>query len=266
MRLLLILLLAISMSVPAFGQEIAEDWVKKGDELRDQFKYEEAIQAYDKALEIDPQCAEASSNKVFVLRYERKTRPETGTCVKDIARNGHGELIIINGNRTHDVLASLIRPNNETLVSVFIRAGESSSISEIDDGEYNMTFSFGKALDRGSKRFIEEGGCYRLDWPIIFETASEPVESTRDKKMTGWETWTFWYTSWTITLNESGPASNGKETKVEEREVQYRKYYPDMPLPGASETIIFGRIEASPRDDPPVPLENAQMALNGMRK
>ena len=246
MRLLLISLLAISLLLPAFGQETTDDLVKKGNVLRDQGKYSDAIQAYDKALEIDPQCAEASANKVFALRYERKARPETGTYVKDTARNGHGGLTIVNGNRTHDVLALLIRPDNETLVSVFIRAGESFTISGIDDGEYNVTLSFGKVLDRGSKRFMEEDGYYQLDRPITFETASE---STRDKNMAGWDTWTFWYTSWTVTLAETGPASIGKETKVEEREVQYRKNYPLPPeLPGPTGLITSERV---PRDDPP---------------
>ncbi len=232
MRLLLISLLAISMVLPAFGQETADDLVKKGNELRDQGKYSDAIQAYDKALEIDPQCAEASTNKVFALRYERKARPETGTYVKDTARNGHGELTIVNGNRTHDVLASLTRPDNETLISVFIRAGESFTISGIDDGEYNVTFSDG----------------YQLDQPITFETTSE---STLDKKMVGWESWTFWYTSWTITLAESGPTSITKETKVEEREVRYR----NVPSPPDMSGMAFiGRFENPPMDEGKVPL------------
>ncbi len=247
MRLLLILLLAISLLVPVLGQETAEDWLKKGDELCDQGKYSEAIQAYDKALEIDPRLSEAETNKVFALRNQRKARPETGTYVEDTARNGHGELTIINSNRTHDLLAVLARLDNAPLISVFIRSGESFAIPEIDDGEYNVTFSLGKVLDRGSKRFMEEGGYYRLDQPITFETVSE---STRDKKMSGWDSWTFWYTSCTIALGESGPTSIGKETKVEEREVQYRK---DHPLPPDTTGPTFlGTSERMPRDDGPI--------------
>jgi hypothetical protein len=242
MRLLLISLLVVLLVVPVFGQETAEDWLKKGNELSDQGKYSDAIQAYDKALEIDPQCAEASTNKVFALRYERKARPETGTCVKDTSRNGHGVLTIINGNHAQDVLAVLARSDDEPLISVFIRAGESFKISGIDDGEYKVRFSFGKTFDRKSNEFIEEGGYYQLDQPIIFKTTSE---STLDKKTIGWESWTFWYTSWTITLDETGPASITKETEVEEREIQYRNV---QVLPDITGPTLLDHVEY-PGDD-----------------
>jgi tetratricopeptide (TPR) repeat protein len=42
------------LCVPAFGQTTTEDWFAKGNALYDQGKYDEAIQAYDKAIELDP--------------------------------------------------------------------------------------------------------------------------------------------------------------------------------------------------------------------
>ncbi len=200
---LFILLLTISLLVPVFGQETAEDWVKRGNKLCDQGKYSDAIQAYDKALEINPQLSAASTNKVFALRYQRKARPETGTYVKDTGRNGHGELAIINGNHTYDALAVLASLDNEPLIAIFIRSGESFKISGIDDGEYKVYFSLGEVLDRDSDRFIEEGGYYRLDLPIAFETTTESI---RDKIKTGYDYLTFWYASWTITLEDASPA------------------------------------------------------------
>jgi len=49
----------VALCAFATAQEIAEDWVNKGDELYENGHYEEATQAFDKALQIDPNNAEA---------------------------------------------------------------------------------------------------------------------------------------------------------------------------------------------------------------
>jgi Flp pilus assembly protein TadD len=55
------------LCIPAFGQTTEEDWFNKGIALEDLGKYDEAIQAFDKALELDPQNAEAWSEKGYAL-------------------------------------------------------------------------------------------------------------------------------------------------------------------------------------------------------
>jgi tetratricopeptide (TPR) repeat protein len=47
--------------------QYAEAWNSKGDTLYNQYKFDEAIQAYDKAIEINPQYADAWSGKGYVL-------------------------------------------------------------------------------------------------------------------------------------------------------------------------------------------------------
>jgi tetratricopeptide (TPR) repeat protein len=47
------------VSVPVFGQTTATGWLDKGNALYDQDKKEEAVQAYDKAIELNPQYVEA---------------------------------------------------------------------------------------------------------------------------------------------------------------------------------------------------------------
>jgi len=47
----------------AFGQTTAKDWFDKGADLSNQSKYDEAVRALDKAIEINPQYAEAWAKK-----------------------------------------------------------------------------------------------------------------------------------------------------------------------------------------------------------
>ena len=50
------------------GNSTAKEWIEKGYVLNDQGKYLEAIECFNKALEIDPEYAEAWNNKGISLR------------------------------------------------------------------------------------------------------------------------------------------------------------------------------------------------------
>ena len=69
-----LLLLTMALATPAMGQTNETDWLNVGMDFYRQDKLEEAIQAYDKAIEINPQDAEAWNNKGTALgmqgRYE----------------------------------------------------------------------------------------------------------------------------------------------------------------------------------------------------
>jgi len=65
---LVITIIALTMlCVPAFAQTTAEDWFNKGVALAAQDKYDEALQAYDRAIELNPQDAIAWHNKGLTL-------------------------------------------------------------------------------------------------------------------------------------------------------------------------------------------------------
>ncbi|MBN1234767.1 MAG: tetratricopeptide repeat protein, partial [Methanotrichaceae archaeon] len=72
MELILILISFAVICAPAFGQTTAIDWLKNGTELQAQGKLNEAIQAYNKAIEINPQYADAWSNKGICLGIQGK--------------------------------------------------------------------------------------------------------------------------------------------------------------------------------------------------
>jgi Flp pilus assembly protein TadD len=61
-------LLAILLLGPSLGQRTAEDWNDKGIDLAEQGKYNEALQAFDKAIEINPKDAPTWNDKGDALR------------------------------------------------------------------------------------------------------------------------------------------------------------------------------------------------------
>jgi tetratricopeptide (TPR) repeat protein len=57
----------IVLCTPAFGQTTAEEWFNEGLALQDQGKYDESIQDYDKAIEINPNATGTWYNKGVAL-------------------------------------------------------------------------------------------------------------------------------------------------------------------------------------------------------
>lgn len=66
-KFVLILVTLTMLCAPAFGQTTAKDWIHKGVDLYGLGSYNETIQAFDRAIEIDPQYADAWSRKGIVL-------------------------------------------------------------------------------------------------------------------------------------------------------------------------------------------------------
>jgi hypothetical protein len=96
-------------------------------------------------------------------------RPETGTLIKDIARNGYGELIIHN-NWTMDTLAVLTDSHVKPLMAVYIRSKDSYKISKIEDGNYGLYFTVGNLWDAKARKFRSVLGYYRYNPPLVFQT------------------------------------------------------------------------------------------------
>lgn len=83
MRLKFILsLIALAvLCMPVVGQTTATDWIKEGDALHNQSKHDEAVKAYDKAIELDPQSEEAWTKKgVALFGSESATADDSMRC------------------------------------------------------------------------------------------------------------------------------------------------------------------------------------------
>ena len=138
-------------------------------------------------------------------------RPDTGTFMKDILRDGLGELTIINNNHKQDALVILTSTDEKPLVAVFIRSDDSFKISGISDGTYDIFFKLGNKWDSNSAKFAEKGGHYRLDRPIAFETTMTPTSDTITTR----------YTTWTLALEEAVPDANMTAGKVPVSEEEF---------------------------------------------
>ena len=106
-------------------------------------------------------CSTAISQPTF--------RPETGTLIKDIARNGYGELKIHN-NWTMDTVAVLTDKKVKPILAVYIRSKDSYNITKIEDGSYGLYFTVGNLWDAQAKKFRSVLGYYRYNPPLVFQT------------------------------------------------------------------------------------------------
>ena len=72
----MVLLIILCIFVPVAATETAEEWNNRGAYLLSLGKFEEAIDAFNKAIELDPNCDKAYSNRggaYFYLKYYDKS-------------------------------------------------------------------------------------------------------------------------------------------------------------------------------------------------
>jgi hypothetical protein len=96
-------------------------------------------------------------------------RPETGTLIKDFARNGYGELMIHN-NWTMDTVAVLTDSKVKPILAVYIRSKDSYKIDKIEDGSYGLYFTVGNLWDAQARKFRSVLGYYRYNPSLVFQT------------------------------------------------------------------------------------------------
>ncbi len=109
------------------------------------------------------------------IKAQSAARPETGTYIKDMQRDGYG-LLAIHNNWTMDTVAVLADQNIEPLLVVYLRSKESIEITGIGDGNYCLYFTIGDRWDGLAGRFQNVYGYYRYNAPLLFAT-----HDTRDK-------------------------------------------------------------------------------------
>ncbi len=97
------------------------------------------------------------------------SRPETGTYIRDMQRDGYG-LLTIHNNWTMDTVAVLTDQNIKPLLVVYLRTKESLDITGIKDGDYSLYFTIGDQWDGKEGRFSNVYGYYRYNAPLLFVT------------------------------------------------------------------------------------------------
>jgi len=106
---------------------------------------------------------------------QSSVRPETGTMIKDVARNGYG-VLTINNNWTMDTVGVLTDDNLKPLMAVYIRSKDSFKFDKIVDGSYGLYFTIGNNWDANEKEFQDVLGYYHYNPSLVFHT----TETTSD--------------------------------------------------------------------------------------
>ena len=106
-------------------------------------------------------------------------RPETGAYIKDINRNGYGQLTMHN-NESQDAIVVVADLDVHPLIAVYVRSGESFTIMGIKDGEYVIYSTAGKDWDSKKGTFADPRGYYKFGEPIEVKTTDlgDDVESS----------------------------------------------------------------------------------------
>jgi hypothetical protein len=106
-------------------------------------------------------------------------RPETGTYIRDMNRDGYGLLAIYN-NWTMDTVAVLTDKKAKPKLAVYLRARDVLEINGIEDGEYGLYFTIGDRWNAEEGKFEDVYGYYRYNAPMLFETkdVGEEIEYT----------------------------------------------------------------------------------------
>jgi len=95
-------------------------------------------------------------------------RPDTGTIIRDMNRNGDGLLVIYN-NWTMDTVAVLTDRWDKPRVAVYLRAKDALEVDGIRDGEYSLYFTIGDGWNSSAGDF-ETVYNHVLFPPMVFET------------------------------------------------------------------------------------------------
>ncbi|MHB0870840.1 MAG: hypothetical protein ACYC5J_15515 [Chloroflexota bacterium] len=106
-------------------------------------------------------------------RSPQDPRPATGTFLRDGGRTGSSRLVLENGQNL-DAVAVLTTPGGTPLISVYIRARESFTITRIRDGDYQLYFVLGEGWDNASARFTANADYCRAEGVLTFQYARYP--------------------------------------------------------------------------------------------
>jgi hypothetical protein len=121
---------------------------------------------------------------IFAIGYpglepdlRRAGRPSTGEVLsRSNSPRGQGELSVVNG-LTLDALVTLQPPNAATSYNTFyVRAGENTAITDIAQGEYELTYTLGENWTDG--RFAMPADSVRFNQRLTFTDSSIVVRGS----------------------------------------------------------------------------------------
>lgn len=81
------------------------------------------------------------------------TRPRSGHILDSSGRRGE-HVLIIHASASSDAVIKLKIPGGATVLSMYVRAGETASISTVPDGQYRFEFATGESYGPSCGRFV----------------------------------------------------------------------------------------------------------------
>jgi hypothetical protein len=96
-------------------------------------------------------------------------RLANGHFLREHPRQGLGKLTIENGQQA-DAVAVLTTPEKVTVLSVYVRGGDSFTVEQIADGTYRLFFMIGEDWDDAANRFTRRPGLSAFDDDFAFTT------------------------------------------------------------------------------------------------
>jgi hypothetical protein len=96
------------------------------------------------------------------------SRPSNGRELIEHTRNGHGELTVDNGSSEDAVAVLVDARTGKTFRAMYIRAGTTAKMLEVDPGQYRLQFAHGQYWDAESWSFCEPAGISEFEETLDF--------------------------------------------------------------------------------------------------
>lgn len=98
-------------------------------------------------------------------------RPRSGEILLQVAKGGH--TLTVHNDPGRDAVVKLKNRNGKTVVSVYVRSGETAVVDSVPEGELKSMVAYGSTYSRACGYFLEDLQVQELDESVPFWTRKE---------------------------------------------------------------------------------------------
>jgi tetratricopeptide (TPR) repeat protein len=164
------------MAIDAYNRAIALEpnfaraYFSRGVALAALGRHEQALESYDRALELDPSLSAVMESYREVSENVVYPPIPSGSLVKGSWQSGWNYLAIDNRAGAHDVVVALApRGSTGASFAVYVAKGYSHRFDQVlPPGYYDVYIAFGERWDNQRKEFARDAGYLRWELPQTF--------------------------------------------------------------------------------------------------